>query len=90
MNKIIKDSEKCKKILSEVRKMVECVKMDAEILDLGLGREIPADLEDGVQIEAALAAKADIFLTNDKKLLKLKDLKVMTTEKFLQTRPFKK
>jgi predicted nucleic acid-binding protein len=90
MNKIVKNPERCKKILSEVRKMVECVKMNADILDLGLGRVIPADLEDGVQIEAALAAKADIFLTNDKKLLKLKDLKVMTTEKFLQTQPFKK
>ena len=90
MNKIVKNSEKCKKILTEVRKMVTCVKMDAKILDLGLGRVKPADLEDGVQIEAALAAKADIFLTNDKKLLKLKDLKVMTTEKFLQTRPFNK
>ncbi|WP_020568502.1 type II toxin-antitoxin system VapC family toxin [Neolewinella persica] len=90
MNKMVKNPEKCKRILSEVRKMVGCVNMDAKILDLGLGREIPVDLEDGVQIEAALAAKADIFLTNNKKLLKLKDLKVMTTEKFLQTRPFKK
>ncbi|MFK8163895.1 MAG: type II toxin-antitoxin system VapC family toxin [Lewinella sp.] len=90
MNKIVKNPEKCKRILSEVRKMVKCVKMDAKILDLGLGRVIPADLEDGVQIEAALAAKANVFLTNNKKLLKLKDLKVMTTEKFLKTRPFKK
>jgi len=90
MNKIVKNPEKCKKILSELRKMVKCIKMDAMTLDLGLARAKPADLEDGVQIEAALAAKADIFLTNDKNLLKLKDLKVMTTEKFLQTLPFKK
>jgi len=90
MNKMVKDPARCKKILIEVRKIVGCIKMNAKTLDPALKREKPADLEDGVQIEAALACKADVFLTNDRKLFKTKELNVMTTEHFLKQRPYEK
>ena len=88
MNKIIQDPVRCKQILGEVRKLISCAVMDERILDSALLRSVPTDLEDGVQIEAAINCKADVFVTNDKKLLKIKDLKVMTTARFLKERPF--
>ncbi|TXF89504.1 PIN domain-containing protein [Neolewinella aurantiaca] len=89
MNRLIKDPARCKEILIEVRKIIGCVDMNAKTLGLALTREKPKDLEDGVQIEAALACKADMFLTNNKKLLKTKEFSVMTTEHFLKQTPYK-
>lgn len=88
MNKIIRNPTRCKKILTEVRKIIGCVNMDGATLDLALKRGKPRDLEDSVQIEAALKCKADIFLTNDKKLLKIKAINALTTEQFLKIRPY--
>lgn len=72
--------------LALTRRMVDCVTVDAQVVDTALSRPIPKDLEDGVQIEAAIAAGADIFLSNDKKFLKLKgeSIRMLSTAQFVK------
>ncbi|MBL7036605.1 type II toxin-antitoxin system VapC family toxin [Candidatus Microgenomates bacterium] len=59
------------KLLLKYKDVFEIVGLSEKILILSL--EGPGnDLEDNIQLHSAVEAECDIFLTNDKKLLKMK------------------
>lgn len=58
-------------VIVNFKKQFQIVNLTNKILDLSL--EGPtADLEDNIQLHSAAESECDIFLTNDKKLLKMK------------------
>lgn len=84
LKKEIPDPQHVKHSLALFRKLVTCVSLEGSDLDRAIAREIPRDLEDGVQLELALKCKADILLTNDKKGFRTQEIKVMNTANFLR------
>lgn len=85
VRKLKERSDHIKHSLALIRKIIDCVDMNGQIIDSAISRKIPNDLEDGVQVEAAIAARAQIFITNDKQLrrLKTKDLEMMFPAEFM-------
>lgn len=72
VRKLKERSDHIKHSLALIRQLIDCVDMNGQIIDAAIQRKIPEDLEDSVQVEAAIASQADIFITNDKKLRKTK------------------
>ncbi|MEL7163252.1 MAG: hypothetical protein AAFN92_21015, partial [Bacteroidota bacterium] len=54
-------------------------------LDEALTLTEPADLEDGYQVVLAQKCGAEVFITNDHKLLRVKSIKMQTTAQFLSS-----
>ena len=59
------------KIIIKHKKELNIVSLTDKILDLALEGPVD-DLEDNIQLHSASEAECDVFLTNDKKLLKMK------------------
>lgn len=85
VRKLKEKPEHIKHTLALIRQIIDCVDMNGQIVDAAISRKIPKDLEDGVQVEAAITAQAQVFITNDKQLRKMKidNLQMMFPKEFM-------
>lgn len=84
LNKVLKDKAAVKAKLRAVCDDLTIISLDRENLINALDREVPADLEDGAQLEMALSSDAKILVSGDKKGFRTKEIKVMSSLEFLR------
>ncbi|MTB52410.1 PIN domain-containing protein [Lewinella sp. W8] len=77
------DSWEIKHKFALLRQVIECASIDAAVLDSALTLKRPKDLEDGVQLAAALAEGADVLITRDVKGFPKDKLLIQTPKQFL-------
>ncbi len=84
LSKVLQDKAAVKAKLRAVCDDLTIVSLDRGNLIDALEREVPADLEDGAQLEMALSSGANILVSGDKKGFRTKEIKVMSSLVFLK------
>ena len=84
MMKKDKDAGKAKKAIKLLIKYFTIISTTKDNLVDALNRELPDDLEDGVQLEMALVADVDLMITGDKNGFPSTEIKSMSATEFLQ------
>lgn len=87
-NKVLQNPEAVKHNLAMLRQYVDVVPVDGATLDAALRRNLPADLEDAIQIQAAINNGADVFITSDQQLRKTKIMRMMSPKQFIKEHMF--
>jgi predicted nucleic acid-binding protein len=83
LRKATGDAGFAREALKKLSTLLELVSIDGEVVRAALEYEQPQDVEDGVQLAAALAFQADVIVTRDKRGFRAADLPVYSPADFL-------
>lgn len=84
LNKHLRDASLTKGTLKKFSTLVQLVAIDEEVVLTALEDHSIDDLEDGVQLAAARAFRADAIVTRDQKAFRDTELSVFSPQAFLE------